>query len=66
MVYHSILLPENVYGAFIEDFAFIFELSEVIEVFIQYPGPGKVSAIWIFLESLLIHEINKYMHERDI
>ena len=45
MVYHSILLPENVYGAFIEDFAFIFELSEVIEVFIQYPGPGKVSAI---------------------
>ena len=59
MVYHSILLPEIVYGAFIEDFAFIFELSEVIEVFIQFPGPGKVSTIWIFLESLLIHEINK-------
>ena len=45
MVYHSILLPEIVYGAFIEDFAFIFELSEVIEVFIQFPGPGKVSTI---------------------
>ena len=59
MVYHSILLPEIVYGAFIEDFAFIFELSEVIEVFIQFPGPGKVSTIWNFLESLLIHEINK-------
>ena len=59
MVYHSILLPEIVYGAFTEDFAFIFELSEVIEVFIQFPGPGKVSTIWIFLESLLIHEINK-------